>query len=87
VQLLSLPVVKGATVTYIGVKGVGDALNADTAAYRDITTRLNDAVARGEMTAEEAKGLRPSRPAGGAAIAVVGVVALGGLALYLRGKK
>jgi hypothetical protein len=87
VELLSLPVVRAAAVTYIGVKGAGDALNADTAAYRDINTQLNDLVARGELTAEEAQGLRPGAPVSGAAIVALGVVALGGLALFLRRKK
>jgi hypothetical protein len=87
IQLLSLPVVRAAAVTYIGVKGVGDALNADTAAYRDITLDLNDKFAKGELTAEERAAAQPRPPMSGAAIAAIGVVALGGLAVLLRSKK
>jgi hypothetical protein len=87
IQALSLPVVRGAVVTYIGVKGVGEAFNADTTAYRDISNTLNQFVADGKMTVEDAAKLKPSAPLSAGAIVALGVVVVGGLALYFRSKR
>ena len=87
IELLSLPVVRAAAVTYIGVKGVGEAFNADATNYKDLMGRLYDAVEKKQLTVEDAGKLKPSQPMGIAAIAAIGVVVLGGFALYLRGKR
>jgi pseudouridine-5'-phosphate glycosidase len=62
-------------------------LNADTTAYKNIIEKLNDYVASGQMSAETAGQLKPAAPMGVAAIAGIAVVVVGGLAVYLRGKK
>jgi hypothetical protein len=78
--------VRSAVVTYIGVKGVGAAFNADTEAYRSITQDLNKRVAEGTLTVEQVKNLSPGSPMGTGTIVAIGAVVVGGLALYLHQK-
>jgi hypothetical protein len=85
IELLSNPTLKAAVVTYIGVKGVGEALNADTVAYRDIKKNIDNLVADGKLTVEEAGQISPVAP-GGWGLLVVGVVVVGAVALFLSRK-
>lgn len=85
-QLLNSTTVKGGVITYLGVKGVGDALNADTVAYKEITQNLDNLVASGELTVEERNKLKPdvpTAPTSAMGMLVLGVVAIGGLAVFL----
>ena len=86
-QLLNSPTVKSGVVTYLGVKGVGDALNADVVAYKEIRKHVADLVAEGKLTVEEAGPLNPTAPSSAMGMLVLGVVAVGGLAVYLSMKK
>jgi len=87
IELLQLPVVKSAVVTGITVQGVGDALNAETVAFSDVNQQLNNLVAEGKLTAEQADQLRPETPTSPWTVLALAGVALGGGYLYLRNKK
>lgn len=87
IELLQLPVVKSAVVTGITVQGVGDALNAETVAFKDTNQQLNQLVAEGKLTTEQADVLRPEGPTSPWTAVALTVVALGGGYLYLRHRK
>ena len=90
IQLLGLPIVRTAVVagsTVGGVVGVADAaINGETQAYADVNDRLNQMVADGTLTAEQAEKLKEKQPGTPVGYIIAGLVGLGGIALYLRSR-
>jgi hypothetical protein len=84
--LLRLPVVRTAATTGIVVKGVGDALTSETQTLADRDAQLDKYVTEGKLTVEQRKQLDKPTGTDWKTMTILGVVGLGGLALYLRNR-
>jgi len=88
-ELLRLPIVTAAGAVAVGGKVLNDAVNGETEAYLAHEAALDQLVAEGKLTVEEYNALKKKIPEKESIIGpiVLGVVALGGLALYLKSRK
>lgn len=87
-ELLRLPVVTVAGGTAIAGKTITDAINGETEAYLSHEDALAQLVAEGKLTTDEYNNLKKDIPEQKSIIGpvILGVVALGGFALYLKNR-
>jgi hypothetical protein len=87
-EILKLPVVQVAATGYMVKEAIGDAVNGETAEYLRHEQALAELVANGTLTVEQYETLKKPIPKQSSIMGpiVLGIVALGGLALYLRSR-
>jgi predicted secreted protein len=87
-DVLRLPVVTAAGTVVAGGAAVNTVLTGETQAYLSYEQAMAQLLADGKITqAEYDSLLHPSPPMGGATAVILGLVALGGFALYVRSKR